>query len=50
MKQKISGSFRTKEGANQLARIRVFISTTRKQGESVLKSIVSVIKGLFTFS
>jgi transposase len=50
VKQKVSGSFRTKEGADQFARIRGFISTARKQGRSVLGSIVSVIKGQFSFS
>jgi transposase len=44
-KQKISGGFRSTQGANQFARIRGFISTTRKQGLNVLGSIQAVFSG-----
>lgn len=44
-KQKISGGFRSTEGAEQFARIRGFISTVRKQGLNVLNSIQSVFSG-----
>jgi len=41
-KQKISGGFRTTQGAEQFARIRGFISTIRKQGLSIINSIQSI--------
>lgn len=44
-KQKISGGFRSVDGANQFARIRGFISTARKQGWNILQSIQSVFTG-----
>ena len=44
-KQKISGGFRSTQGAEQFARIRGFISTVRKQGLNVLHSIQSVFSG-----
>ena len=44
-KQKISGGFRSTQGAEQFARIRGFISTVRKQGLNILSSIQSVFSG-----
>jgi len=44
-KQKISGGFRSTQGAEQFARIRGFISTVRKRGHNVLNSIQSVFSG-----
>ena len=44
-KQKISGGFRTTQGAEQFARIRGFISTIRKQGFNVLSSIQAAFSG-----
>lgn len=44
-KQKISGGFRSTQGAEQFARIRGFISTVRKRGLNVLNSIQSVFSG-----
>jgi transposase len=44
-KQKISGGFRSTQGAEQFARIRGFISTLRKQGFSIISSIQSVFSG-----
>lgn len=41
-KQKISGGFRTSNGADQFARIRGFISTARKQGWNILDSIQAI--------
>jgi transposase len=49
VKAKVSGSFRTMEGAKQFAAIRGFVSTLRKQGVSVLKSFESVVNGTFRF-
>lgn len=39
VKQKISGCFRTKTGADDFCLIRGFISTCRKQGKNIMKSI-----------
>lgn len=44
-KQKISGGFRTVQGAEQFARIRGFISTVRKQGLNIISSIQSLFSG-----
>jgi transposase len=44
VKMKVSGSFRTKEGARIFARIRSAISTFQKQG----KRIFDELKGIFT--
>ncbi|PLR78337.1 hypothetical protein CU633_05880 [Bacillus sp. V3-13] len=49
VKEKISGSFRTQNGAEQFARIRGFISTVRKQGKNLLESIKLVNRGQFSF-
>lgn len=45
VRQKISGGFRTKEGARIFCRIRGYISTVRKQGENVLAALESVFMG-----
>ena len=50
VKEKVSGTFRTQNGAEQFARIRGFISTARKQGRSLLDSIVLVYRGQFSFN
>lgn len=50
VKEKISGSFRTRQGAEQFARIRGFISTARKQGRDLLSSIIDVNKSQFSFN
>ncbi|OEU65238.1 MAG: hypothetical protein BA863_01230 [Desulfovibrio sp. S3730MH75] len=42
---KISGCFRTIQGAEYFARIRSYLSTARKQGRNILDSITSAIKG-----
>lgn len=39
LKQKISGCFRTKDGANVFCRIRSYISSARKQGYRILDAI-----------
>ncbi|OGV35495.1 MAG: hypothetical protein A3E88_05165 [Legionellales bacterium RIFCSPHIGHO2_12_FULL_35_11] len=44
-KQKISGGFRTTQGAEQFARIRGFISTIRKRGLNVLNALQSIFSG-----
>jgi transposase len=45
VRQKISGGFRTKEGAEAFLRIRSYISTVRKQGENVLAALDGVLVG-----
>lgn len=49
VKQKVSGSFRTSEGAKQFARSHGVISTLRKQGLPVLPSLVAILQGNFAF-
>jgi transposase len=45
VRQKISGGFRTRRGAQMFCRIRGYISTMRKQGENVLAALESVFMG-----
>ena len=45
VKQKVSGAFRTFEGAELFASIRSYISTARKQGRSILQELKAAIAG-----
>ncbi|MBC7932652.1 MAG: IS66 family transposase [Rubrivivax sp.] len=45
VKQKVSGCFRTEEGAAEFCRMRSYISTMKKQGHSVMETIRSVFAG-----
>jgi transposase len=45
VKQKVSGSFRTLEGAELFAKIRSYISTVRKQGRSIFQELKAAIAG-----
>ena len=45
VKSKVSGCYRSPEGADQFCRIRGYISTLRKQGYSVLDGLTSVFAG-----
>ncbi len=45
VEQKISGGFRTVEGAQMFCRIRGYISTMRKQGQHVLTALERVFTG-----
>jgi transposase len=45
VRQKVSGCFRTMEGAQMFCRIRGYISTVRKQGENVLAALERVFIG-----
>ena len=45
VKHKVSGSFRSADGANYFCRIRGYVSTLRKQGYSILERLTSVFTG-----
>ena len=45
VQQKISGGFRTQEGAEAFCRVRSYISTLRKQGRHVLTTLQHVFAG-----
>ncbi len=45
LKQKISGGFRSLDGAQMFCRIRGYISTLRKQGINVLDALRQVFVG-----
>ena len=45
VKQKVSGSFRTQEGATAFAAIRSYISTARKQGHNVFAAVHNAFLG-----
>ena len=40
LKQKISGGFRSEQGANDFATIRGFISTAKKQGWNIIPKLM----------
>ncbi len=45
LKQKISGCFRSEDGAHRFARIRGYLSTLRKQGLNVLDALIALFSG-----
>jgi len=45
LKQKISGSFRSADGARMFCRIRGYLSTLRKQGQNVLDALIALFSG-----
>ncbi|KKH74828.1 transposase, partial [Methanosarcina mazei] len=45
LQQKISGTFRTTQGAQAFCRMRAYISTIRKNGLLVLEGIIAALKG-----
>jgi transposase len=45
VKQKVSGAFRTRAGAETFCAIRSYISTVRKQGASVIQALYDALLG-----
>lgn len=45
VKQKVSGAFRTKSGADTFCEIRSYISTVRKQGHNVIEALYNAFLG-----
>jgi transposase len=45
VQQKISGCFRTEQGAEDFCQIRTYVSTMKKQGQNILESLGSVFQG-----
>jgi transposase len=45
VQQKISGTFRSYEGAVSFCRIRSYISTVKKQGGNVIIAIQNIFQG-----
>lgn len=45
VKEKVSGAFRTKSGADTFCEIRSYISTVRKQGHNVMDALYNAFRG-----
>jgi transposase len=46
VKQKISGCFRSEQGAKDFADIRSYISTMKKQGQPIMQALAAAIQGV----
>jgi transposase len=45
LRQKISGSFRTMQGAKDFCKIRTYLSTLRKQGQDIIQALKHIFQG-----
>ncbi|MEM9448929.1 MAG: transposase, partial [Cyanobacteria bacterium P01_E01_bin.6] len=45
LKQKISGCFRSEDGAKRFCRIRGYLSTLRKQGRNIMGALIDLFSG-----
>jgi len=45
LKQKVSGCFRSKQGATHFADIRSYLSTLRKQSANIFQSLILIFQG-----
>ena len=45
VKQKVSGCFRSEQGAQMFSRIRGFISSTKKQGKNIFNALNDAFEG-----
>ena len=45
LQQKVSGCFRTTQGARDFCRVRSYLSTARKQGHPLLSALERVLSG-----
>jgi len=50
VKIKVSGTFRSNQGAHDFAALRSFISTVRKQSLDLFASLRLLVAGTFSFS
>jgi transposase len=46
LKQKISGCFRSDDGAKMFCRIRGYLSTLRKQERNLLNALIALFSGI----
>jgi len=46
VQQKISGTFRSEEGARDFCRVRGYIATVKKQNQSILTALAGAVRGI----
>jgi len=45
VQQKISGTFRSEEGARDFCRVRGYITTVKKHNQSILTALTGAVRG-----